>query len=76
MLALALVLVSARVAVLPAEIGGPGSAVPAPTCLVRAGTAWMGKDKAGREREPVEEPTLLQSEPATGSNEKKVLFGV
>lgn len=72
MLALALVLVSARVVVLEAELGGPGSPVPAPTCLVGAGTAWMGNDKAGREREPVDEPTLLQeSEPVTRSNEKK-----
>lgn len=75
MLALALVLVSAWEAVLAAELGGPGSPVPAPTCLVRAGTAWMGNDKAGREREPVDEPTLLQeSEPVTGSNREKKMF--
>lgn len=69
MLELALVLVSVRVVELAAELGGPGSLVPDPTCLVGAGTAWMGNDKAGRDREPVDEPTLLQeSEPVTGSN--------
>lgn len=72
MLALALVLVSARVVAFVVELGGAGSLVPAPTCLVGAGTAWMGNDKAGRDREPVDEPTLLQeSEPVTRSNGKK-----
>lgn len=72
MLVLALVLVSARVAAFAAELGGPGSTVQAATCLGGAGTAWTGNDNAGREREPVDEPTLLQeSEPATTSNGKK-----
>lgn len=45
--------------------------MPAPACLVGAGTAWTGNDKAGREREPLDEPTLLQeSEPATRSSEE------
>lgn len=71
MLALALVLVSAWAVVLVAELGGTRSLVPSATHLVGAGTAWMGNDKAGRDSEPVDEPTLLQeSEPAARSNEK------
>lgn len=72
MLGLALGLVLARAVTFVVELGGPGSPLPDPTCLGGAGAAWMGNDKAGRDRELLDEPTLLQeSEPATGSNEQK-----